>query len=331
MNEYAAEVERINGAVSEQNTLIQQIKTVLNGKSAGGSAPGIEPLDVTENGTYTAPNGVDGYSPVVVNVPVPDGYIKPSGEKEITENGTHDVAAYASVNVNVAGGGGISADDIASCTIEGDINLTATTIKQGAFWGNGGITSLNAPYATTIGQYALQSCGSMVRLSAPKVTSIGTYGLAYCYDLAKLDFPKLATIGTYGFYNCSGVQGDLVFPELTGATTQCFSRMSNITSIDLPACNSIADQSFRYCSKLTTLILRSTTLCTLGNINTFYNTPFASGKAGGKLYVPSALVESYKTASKWSTILGYATNEIRALEDYTVDGTITGALDATKI
>ena len=30
--------------------------------------PNIQPLEITENGTYTAPNGVDGYSPVVVSV-----------------------------------------------------------------------------------------------------------------------------------------------------------------------------------------------------------------------------------------------------------------------
>ena len=33
----------------------------------GGSAV-VEPLSVTENGTYTAPSGVDGYAPVTVNV-----------------------------------------------------------------------------------------------------------------------------------------------------------------------------------------------------------------------------------------------------------------------
>lgn len=233
--------------------------------------------------------------------------------------------------ITATGGGGISADDVATCAIKGDLNITATTIQQGAFWGNGGITSINAPNATTIEERAFNSCGNMAKIDASEVTSIGTYGLAYCYELAELNFPKLATIGTYGFYYCSGVQGDLVFPALTALTTQSFSRMSNITSIDLRVCGSIADQVFRYCSKLNTIILRSTTLCTLGNINTFYNMPFGSGQTGGKLYVPSALVENYKTASKWSTILGYATNEIRALEDYTVDGTITGALDASKI
>lgn len=33
-----------------------------------GSAPVINPLSITENGTYTAPTGVDGYSPITVNV-----------------------------------------------------------------------------------------------------------------------------------------------------------------------------------------------------------------------------------------------------------------------
>ena len=36
---------------------------------SGGAEPVIEALSVTSNGTYTAPDGVDGYSPITVNVP----------------------------------------------------------------------------------------------------------------------------------------------------------------------------------------------------------------------------------------------------------------------
>lgn len=60
---------------------------------------------ITANGTYDpADDDADGYSEVTVNVPVPSGYIIPSGNKEITANGTNiDVASYATVSVSVAG------------------------------------------------------------------------------------------------------------------------------------------------------------------------------------------------------------------------------------
>ena len=47
----------------------------------GGAEPIIEPLEITENGTYTAPDGVDGYSPVTVNVPT-GGVVVPDPSKE---------------------------------------------------------------------------------------------------------------------------------------------------------------------------------------------------------------------------------------------------------
>ena len=53
---------------------------------------------ITSNGTHD----VTSVASAVVNVPVPSGYIKPSGSKTITENGTHDVTQYASAVVNVA-------------------------------------------------------------------------------------------------------------------------------------------------------------------------------------------------------------------------------------
>ena len=100
---YEGGTEDLDTVLAEQEQLIAALRTALEGKAAGGggTAPVIEPLEVTENGTYTAPSGVDGYSPVTVNVPIPEGYIKPSGTLEITENGTHDAEAYKAVSVNV--------------------------------------------------------------------------------------------------------------------------------------------------------------------------------------------------------------------------------------
>lgn len=98
--------ERIQAHNAE---LREAIEMAENLPDAGGAEAVIEALSVTENGTYTAPDGVDGYSPVSVNVPIPEGYIVPSGELEITENGEYDITDKASVIVAVeeSGGGGI--------------------------------------------------------------------------------------------------------------------------------------------------------------------------------------------------------------------------------
>ena len=67
--------------------------------------PVIEAINMTENGVYIAPTGVDGYSPVVVDVPSYTPIIDPI---TITENGTYNIPTgvdgYGPVTVNVSGG-----------------------------------------------------------------------------------------------------------------------------------------------------------------------------------------------------------------------------------
>lgn len=67
---------------------------------------------------------------------IPSQYIVPSGTKSITENGTHDVKSYASVNVDVAGAGGGGAVETCTVTINrnGAINLQLghSTVENGS-------------------------------------------------------------------------------------------------------------------------------------------------------------------------------------------------------
>lgn len=104
-----------------------------------------------------------------------------------------------------------------------------------------------------------------------------------------------------------------------------FQACENLTTANFPVATSIKNYAFRDCTNLTALILRNATLCTLSTANGFRNTPIESGT--GYIYVPSALVDTYKAATNWSTFAA----QFRALEDYTVDGTTTGALDPEKI
>lgn len=95
---YNAEIQSNN---ADLQTILDKVNALPEAGSGEAAEPVIEALEVTANGTYEAPSGTDGYNPVVVNVPVPDGYIQPSGSVTITKNGTHDVTEYASAEVNV--------------------------------------------------------------------------------------------------------------------------------------------------------------------------------------------------------------------------------------
>ena len=98
--------ERITSNNALIDEAIEKANALPDAGEGGGETvePVIEELTVTENGTYTAPTGVDGYSPIKVNVPIPDGYIKPSGTLNIDANGTYNVTNKASVVVAVEGG-----------------------------------------------------------------------------------------------------------------------------------------------------------------------------------------------------------------------------------
>lgn len=67
-----------------------------------GEEPTLIEKEITANGTYAPSNdGADGYSSINVNVPIPEGYIKPEGSLSITENGTYPVADKEEVVVSV--------------------------------------------------------------------------------------------------------------------------------------------------------------------------------------------------------------------------------------
>lgn len=130
----------VENEMTEQDALIAQIKSTLAGKAAGGGG-GTTPtqekiVEIAENGTVEITPD-DGYAlskvTANVNVPIPDGYIQPSGTKEITENGTHDVTAYASVDVNVEAGGGGDSGGGGSVETFTVINNTDSMLFIGGF------------------------------------------------------------------------------------------------------------------------------------------------------------------------------------------------------
>jgi hypothetical protein len=221
-------------------TLDQMPSEIASIETGGGGTepanPIIEPLSVTENGTYTAPNGVDGYSPVTVNV---------------------------------QGGTNTESEEVAA--------LLSNTM-----------TELNNDIVTLLRTRACQGATALQQVNLPKVTSLGSYAFYGCSGLVTVKLPKLTSVSTQAFYSCTKLQ-----------------------HADCGNLGSITAQTFNACSALTELILRKTgSICTLSNVNGVNSTPI--GKGTGYVYVPASLIETYKTATNWSTFA----DQFRAIEDY---------------
>lgn len=79
----------------------------------------------TENGEVLPDEGYNGLSKVNVNVPIPDGYIKPTGNKDIVKNGSYDVSSFETVEVDVpVPSGYVKPEGTKEITSNGSFNVT---------------------------------------------------------------------------------------------------------------------------------------------------------------------------------------------------------------
>lgn len=123
----------------------------------------------------------------------------------------------------------------------------------------------------------------------------------------------------------------------SGMTAIVLKRLSTVISftiggdcrakiLDLYAANKIESGRDIYCTNLVAIFFRNTSLIALPATTCLY-----SFGANTFVYVPRALIESYKTATNWSTLYASYPDMFRAVEDYTEDGTLEGDFDAEKL
>ena len=149
-------------------------------------------------------------------------------------------------------------------------------------------------------------------LIAPTVETIGDEALTNSIidgSVTELQDNMLTTIQTGAFFKRAALE-KVVFGTVTAAKDYAFKRCGALRVADFYQSCKFYAGCFEGCSALEALILRGNSLCTCGTTSTLAGSGIANGT--GYIYVPSALVDSYKAASGWST---YA-NQIRAIEDY---------------
>ena len=84
--------------------------------------------------------------------------------------------------------------------------------------------------------------------------------------------------------------------SVTSIGSNAFRSCSNLTSVSFPKATSIDDSAFYNCSSFTTIYVgtESDTVCTLSSTN-------AIPSSVTNIYVPASLVDSYKSATNWSS------------------------------
>lgn len=213
-----------------------------------------------------------------------------------TKGGTSASLAFPqgfvdAVDAIQTGGGGsdTTIDGILDGTVT-EITTAATKIASRALWARKSLTKFTGNNITEVGDYAFYGCSMLAEFNAKNIKKISDNAFEKCIFPAV--FPSLTNNLSFSLYNWKGTIADI------GGT------LSQITN-----------SAFNTATNMNVLVIRKTAgVVSLGNLNVFSGTPFASGAAGGTLYVPSALISSYQSETNWSTILGYANNQILPIE-----------------
>lgn len=245
----------------------------------------------------------------------------------------YDTLLAGAIDGGGGGGSGWTGSDVATGVYPDNLDVVfyGDKIQYYAFAGSN-IKSFYAPNCTNMiqesdpaGRNASDTCvfcGSDVEtIDMPVFIRTRDRFALGCKKLTSVKLPIQPFVGGNAFAGCSNLPL-FVGQSATIVYTSAFQNCAKLEIVDVlggDTSSGINANAFNGCSIMTVLVLRASTVTKLGNISAFTNSPFASGKSGGTLYVPSAQISAYQSASNWSTILGYTNNQIKSIESTHTD------------
>ena len=215
--------------------------------------------------------------------------------------------------------------------------LSSTTQGASAFAMCTNLVTAAFPDMKSFGQAMFSGCAKLETVTAPDLTSMSNSAFAGCAALHSVAFPLLKSVPGSAFANCCALM-NASFQSATSIARSAF-YYAPVAKLDLPLVTGLSRDSANLAAEidfsakvsivasaftgdwnLLSLVLGNSSMCTLANANALASTPIASGV--GHIFVPAALVDTYKAGTNWTT---YA-SQIVSLDEYPKDvatGTIT--------
>ena len=204
------------------------------------------------------------------------GNIKSAIENKGVDMTSVSFSGYASKIGEISGGGGWDQKSITEKSYE-IINLdnSASFVANYAFYNNSYIQTVNLPNCTEVRFSAFYGCISLSQVSLPMCSSIGANAFYYCTSLSQVSLPMCSYISNNAFQYCS-----------------------SLSQVSLPVCSYLGGSVFQNCSSLSIITIGYSSVCNLRYSDAFSRTQITT--LTGSIYVPTSLVDAYKSAANWS-------------------------------